>query len=466
MFCASGKPNTEHGLKKQIKIMLHARSVVLAVSILLLFQPANASQPIGEKQAWSHALKQIPIGQFTLDISGSLRLRYEYAENYNRKEYGLKKNDGFLLQRFRLQFDVHWEDRLRLFLQFQDARVFDYKLKDSDFISNPNKDENELQQAFIETKPVTVAPVYLKLGRQVIEYGDSRIFGPGDWGNTGRVLWDAAKVRYATEKCAVDTFYGRRIIHDPHRFNDQYDRQAYGLYGTFFITRENVFDIFYILELDNERDTPGESGIYGDLRVHTTGFRMAGAYRQFDYDTTYARQFGGWGTDKMSAWALHAGGGYTFSTRWSPRLGIDYVYGSGDDDPEDGTHKTFNPAFGSMDKYYGWMNLFSWRNIINWQFSASVRPNRKLNLVLDYHIFRLAQDKDAWYSTGPAYRRDKTGKSGSDVGDEIDFTIYFSVTENLNLRAGYAHFFPGDFVQNTGPHGSADWVHVQWLYAF
>lgn len=66
----------------------------------------------------------------------------------------------------------------------------------------------------------------------------------------------------------------------------------------------------------------------------------------------------------------------------------------------------------------------------------------------------------------PAYRRDKTGKNGSDVGGEIDFTVLFSVTGHLNLRAGYAHFFPGDFVKNTGPHGSADWVHVQWLYAF
>ncbi len=411
-------------------------------------------------------LENIKVGSGELDVSGSLRHRYEYVENYNRKEYGLKKNDGFLLQRFRLEFDVHWEDRLQLFFQYQDARVFDYKLKDSDFRSNPNKDQNELHQGFIEVKLLADTPVYMKLGRQVIEYGDNRIFGPGDWGNTGRVLWDAATIRYNARYFAINTFYGRTIIHEPYRFNTTYDKQAYGLYSTFFMTRENVFDFFYGLELDNERDTLGESGNYGDLRVHTTGCRVAGEFRQFDYDATYARQFGGWGPDKMSAWALHAGGGYTFSALWSPRLGIDYVYGSGDDDPTDGKHNTFDPAFGSMDKYYGWMNLFSWRNIINWQFSASVRPHRKLNLVLDYHIFRLAQDKDAWYSTGPAYRRDKTGKSGRDVGDEIDCTLYFSVTDYLNIRAGYAHFFPGDFVQNTGAQGSADWVHVQWLYAF
>jgi hypothetical protein len=439
-------------------------SVIIIISVLIPHILYGASD-VAHTNIWN-PLKGIALGSGKFDISGSLRLRYEYVENYNRKEYGLKKNDGFLLQRFRLEFDVHWEDRLRLFLQFQDARVFDYKLKDRDFISNPNKDEHELHQAFVEAQPASVVPVYLKLGRQVIEYGDSRIFGPGDWGNTGRVLWDAAKISYHDENCAIDTFYGRRIIHDPHQFNDHYDRQAYGLYGTIFMPQKNVFDVFYVLELDNEKDTQGESGSYGDLRVHTAGFRMAGTYQRFDYDTTYARQFGGWGPDTMRAWALHTGGGYTFSTLWSPRIGIDYAYGSGDDDPTDGKHKTFNPAFGSMDKYYGWMNLFSWRNIINWQFSASVRPHRKLNLVLDYHMFRLAQNKDAWYSTGPAYRRDETGKSGSDVGEEIDFTLHFSVTEHLKLRAGYAHFFPGDFVENTGAHGSADWVHCQWLWFF
>jgi len=55
---------------------------------------------------------------------------------------------------------------------------------------------------------------------------------------------------------------------------------------------------------------------------------------------------------------MHAGIGYTVPMIMKPRLGIDYCYASGDDDPVDGSHETFEPAFGSRDRYYGWMNFF------------------------------------------------------------------------------------------------------------
>jgi len=414
------------------------------------------------------ALKNIPVGPFTLDLGGSLRLRYEYQENFNQKQYGLRKNDGFLLERFRFQGDLRYRERVRFFLQFQDAHVFDYKLHDREFVSNPNEDEAELHQGFLELTPSTRLPLTLKLGRQVIAYGDDRIFGPGDWGNTGRMVWDAAKARFSGERLSLDAFYGRTVIHDDHSFNlgHDHERQAYALYTSFLVIPEHTFDVFYYLALDEDGDTQGEVGRPDDQSVHTVGVRVAGEYNNFDYDGTFARQLGSWGPDEMRAWALHAGAGFTFPTFWSPRVGIEYVHASGDDDPFDGKHKTFDPAFGSRDRYYGWMNLFSWRNIENWQFSLSFTPLSRLKCVFDYHLFRLAQEKDAWYSTGPVYRRDEEGKSGRDMGKEIDVTIYCSVTNNIDLRAGYAHFFPGDFVRKTGPHGGADWIHFQWFFHF
>jgi len=46
------------------------------------------------KTIWS-PFKGIKVGSGELDISGSLRLRYEYVGNYNRKEYGLEKTTVF-----------------------------------------------------------------------------------------------------------------------------------------------------------------------------------------------------------------------------------------------------------------------------------------------------------------------------------------------------------------------------------
>lgn len=50
--------------------------------------------------------------------------------------------------------------------------------------------------------------------------------------------------------------------------------------------------------------------------------------------------------DTIHAWMAAADAGYTFETcSWTPRLGIGFDYGSGDDDPNDGTHDTFNQLY-------------------------------------------------------------------------------------------------------------------------
>ena len=429
---------------------------------------AHAEQIDTSEKDWSDKLKHIPIGSLYLDIGGSLRLRYEYVENYSRKKYGTGKNDGFLLERFRLDVGLSYEDRAKIFVQFQDAHVFDYDLKDSEFISNPNEDEADIQQAFVEIKLFASKQFSIKAGRQILAYGDDRIFGPGDWGNTGRIVWDAVKLGWQTSKFFLDTFYGRTVIHDDHSFNmgHDHDKEAIGAYGSARIYSTNALDLFYVLELDRDHDTLGEDNMTDDMRIHSVGIRTSGLVKTFDYDATYTRQFGKWGNDRVKAWALHAGIGYTAPVKMKPRIGIDYCYASGDENPYDGDHETFEPAFGSRDRHYGWMNLFSWRNLVNWQFSVAFEPYHTLKIILDYHIFRLAKTRDAWYSVGPAYRRDSSGNSGREVGNEVDVTVLFKATPHLDLRAGYAHFFPDDYIRRTGVGTSADWVHMQWMYKF
>jgi len=47
-----------------------------------------------------------------------------------------------------------------------------------------------------EIKELSGLPLSFKAGRQRIFYGDKRIFGPEQWGNTGRWIWDAIKFSY------------------------------------------------------------------------------------------------------------------------------------------------------------------------------------------------------------------------------------------------------------------------------
>jgi hypothetical protein len=53
------------------------------------------------------------------------------------------------------------------------------------YTMNPNEEFFEIYDAYLEYNQI-LKDLTVKLGRQKIFYGDSRIFGPGEWGNTGR----------------------------------------------------------------------------------------------------------------------------------------------------------------------------------------------------------------------------------------------------------------------------------------
>ncbi len=114
------------------------------------------------------------------------------------------------------------------------------------------------------------------------------------------------------------------------------------------------------------------------------------------------------------------------------------------------------------------MNFFAWMNVEDYQATFSVKPRKDLTLWLDYHFFRLAEAKDAWYwSSGKSSRRDRTGNSGRDVGQEVDLLAQWQITKNLEIFAGYCHFFTGEFIQETsGSERDADWLFVQCQYRF
>ena len=133
-----------------------------------------------------------------LRLSGSLRLRYERQSNYNIKRYGIGQSDDFLLTRLRLNFDLMLREDLHAFAQLQDAHFFFSNLSRHDFPKScPYENRLDLRQAYIEHKKLWDSPFGLKLGRQAINYGDNRIWGPGDsTGSIGVVTLNLNRIGY------------------------------------------------------------------------------------------------------------------------------------------------------------------------------------------------------------------------------------------------------------------------------
>ena len=153
-------------------------------------------------------LTGISLGPGKLDLGGSLRFRYEYFDNYNVKKYGTGQRDDVLLTRVRINVGYTLPQKLKVFVQLQDARFFLSSLDKDDFgPSCPYLNELDLRQAFIQWREIGRSPLGFKIGRQTISYGDYRIFGPGDWGNVGRYTWDAGKILIPDRAGGCGCFY-------------------------------------------------------------------------------------------------------------------------------------------------------------------------------------------------------------------------------------------------------------------
>ncbi|MGB7297055.1 MAG: alginate export family protein [Candidatus Aminicenantales bacterium] len=125
-------------------------------------------------------------------------------------------------------------------------------------------------------------------------------------------------------------------------------------------------------------------------------------------------------SDKASSCSL----GYSFASSWKPHLMIQYVLGSGDKNPEDGIHGTFDGLFSGADTVlYGWMNLFFWQNLREFRVDLVLTPAETLTFRGEYHFFGFDEEKDAWYFPGKAVRKDPTGSSGRRLGHEVDLTL-------------------------------------------
>ena len=154
----------------------------------------------------------------SLRVNVDVRYRGEYQDNFNQKFYGEnplkgKSDDAIFLQRIRLTFHINPQKNVQLSAGVQNSRAYDVALPDDAFYNpriglehNPNKDHWEPVDTYIELKNLFGRELSLQGGRQTIAYGDKRVFGPGEWGNSGKYIWDMVKLSYRFEDIFVDTF--------------------------------------------------------------------------------------------------------------------------------------------------------------------------------------------------------------------------------------------------------------------
>lgn len=440
---------------KLLKTIIPAALITIAAGSLAFSAPATDTTTSSSQDSKSPSWKE------KIKFSGEIRGR---MEGYNNLDYNSDKDDSDqrLLTRIRIMMTADFCPNFKTVVRIQDSREFF-----SEANPNTNEDALDLNMAYADIKAPNDIPLSLRVGRQELVYGDKRVLSNSDWSNVGR-SFDAAKLSWKGEDKWVDLFWGSVVKAERYTFDDS-DKNTHlaGLYGSMAPKKDIVTDAYLLYKYTDAEETKGEDGKTGSQDIYTIGSRVKGKINAWDYNGEIAGQLGKYGTDDVRAWALALAGGYTFDYAVKPRVGMELNHGSGDSDPKDGKHESFDILYPANHYKYGYSDFFSLKNMTDLRLTASCQPTKKWQVTGDVHFFWLDTVKDAWYdSKGKAIRKDSTGTADNFVGEEVNLLVNYTLNKNWKFETGYAHFFSGPYVKDTGSSDDSDYGWFQTSYLF
>jgi hypothetical protein len=145
----------------------------------------------------------------------------------------------------------------------------------------------------------------------------------------------------------------------------------------------------------------------------------------------------------------------------------EFNYASGDANPADGRRGTFDQLYPTPHDKYGLADQIGWRNIEHVRAGFDLTPWKGWPVSSGYHSWWLARSKDGLYGAGSGLvARIPTGATSRHVGQEIDVQMTRAITPQLQMAAGYAHIFPGAFLEQATPGASYSLPFVMVTYVF
>ena len=422
---------------------------------------AAAQAAVEESSDWREILPGLTMGS-------QLRLRTESRRNarFDRARPG--NDEDYLLSRFR--FDLTWQpsDRVAGAVELQDARIHGERAISETRTPNIFADRLDFHQAYLDVQSPASGPVPItvRIGRQKLVYGSQRMVSPLEWVNTARVF-DGARIGVgAGTGRKLDAFATRLVPVTPTGLNDHaptgsrmFNSQLHGVYysDTALVAGATV-EGYWLLRRAARLDDA----------VHTVGTRVDTRYGPWTFDGELAGQTGSYGGLDHRAALLHVGGSYTTGLPGKLKLGTAFNLGSGDGDPTDGLHGTFDQLYPLGHAYYGYMDLFALQNLRNTEVTVeAVLPGRATLRVGLQDFALLSPGADAWYNVGGAVVHHAGDPAiSSHVGSELDITVRLPVGP-VGLEAGYGRFFGGAYLRDADfALETADFFYLQTMVGF
>lgn len=392
------------------------------------------------------------------DISTYAVSQNEFDLNDNSDTAGLDDN-GFFATITRLRVDADLTDNVSATVRLINER--EWGASDEE-----NTDVN-LDLAYLTLKEMFYSPLTMIIGRQELRYGSALIVGDPNTNATvsgdsdldhapflsKEKAFDAIRAILDYDPWTIDLVYAK--IDEVNEAQNDEDIDLYGVNVAYKFAEYDAEAEGYFFYVDGEaEETSGDTnvdvyvlGLRGSL-VPVDGLTVGAelAYQGGDYTTAAGS------SRDQDAWAASIYGQYAWATEYEPSVKLAYDYRSGDNGDNTGDYEAWLPLYEDQTKGLIADYLFGGANngvssnchIIN--LGGSFKPLEDLTVGLDWYHYIL--DEKVSSITNNAGASISANSNDDDFGDEIDLTLTYDYTEDVQfgLQAGW--FIPGDAFDN------------------
>jgi hypothetical protein len=381
--------------------------------------------------------------------------------------------ESFIANTMRLRFDADLTEDVAAVIAFSNERLWGEEV--TGMANNVNTTDTFLEYSYVTMNNFLGSPLSVTLGRTpglvlgrgliVAGAGDDPTPANSPLANLADPLAckcgiDGAYARLDLDPMLVDFFYFKASEGDA---NEDDDINVYGLNAGFALSEGMLVEAYYVGMNNTSGDTVGIDEDYVNTFGVRTNVAMGEAVEVFaeaalqkgnSYDVT---NFNGTSAER-TAYMLNAGGVLKLTDAMNTMVGAEYAFFSGDDSATD----TEDTGWNQVLEAYSWGEIADYflvnnTNVHGFKAFVSTMPREDLTLALNYaYIMRAdANDivpgssamvyKNAFVNSGITDAGYAVDSGEREFGQEIDLSVRYDYTEDVELGLVNAYFFPGDF---------------------
>ncbi len=400
--------------------------VLLCMTLLrpAIGQEPEPDTPPGRLPAWLH-------------LGVEWRGRADIGSDFDRDA-----DLGIYLNRLRLNATVRPSPWLSFVFQGQDARAFcPSAAAGCDSLRNPM----DVRLAYLEAGR-DERGLLLRIGRQELAVGDERLIGADTYWDVFGQSFDALRLAFSHGQFRAEAFAGYRVEPAVRRPDplDTSNRIA-GISLEWknlqpYVLWKRGSSAWDLLNRSGHRD------------VIAPGIRFQGELpRGLEYNAEMVLERGHVVADRMAAWAGHWELGWRPMGRdEGPRLALEFNYASGDSNPRDGKHGTFDDMYPSGFNKFGMEDPIAWRNIRYPAVSAEIPLSKRWTAYAGLRAYWLAAVQDGLYPGGDECLLRNGSATSSHVGNQLLSAVAFTPSRRWRIGAGYGRLFAGVYLRQSG----------------